>query len=324
MSDESLSNEEVASLLNSDGTSHQKGSLDTQRITPGQPDRQRSVAHDQLLTSLRSLHDRVAERFSSVLQTRTRTNVNIRVSGVESIPFKEFCFALDNPTCLSIVRAKPLDDDMLIDISPNILFPIIDRLLGGGVEAGPIPQRPLTEIEQRLASRIMSWLLDELAQSWRRIATFEFSIDRFEINPLRLQILRPNEPVVVIRLEISLLSAFGMISIGIPERCLNPIQDTLIQRSGEVDWPTNELTRVDHGTNRQSDENVSEVVATLAESTISMADLVGLRVGDIITTEKGANEPIQVSVDGTAQYEASLGTTEGRKAIRINSGIADE
>jgi flagellar motor switch protein FliM len=260
-------------------------------------------------------------RFSGLLQTRTRTNVSMRVSGLESMAFKEFPFALANPTCLCIVRAQPLDDQLLIEIPPHILFPIIDRLLGGRVESGPIPQRPLTEIEQRLASRIMSWFLDELAQCWQSVAAMEFSVDRFEHNPLRLRLLPPSEPLVVVRLEIDLPSASGTINLGIPQRCLNAMGDTLVQRSGETNWPTTELAHVDRGTDHASHESVSQVVATLAESTISMADLVGLRVGDIILTDKSAHEPIQIAVDGTPRYEAAIGTVEGRKAIRIKSAI---
>ena len=314
MSNESLTNEEVASLLNPHGNAQPPEIVEAQHAQREQPDAQRSAADLQLHESLRTMHASFAERFASILEARTRTSVNMRISDMKSISFNEFSVSLDNPTCLSVVKAKPFDDQFLIDISPSILFPIIDRLLGGRVESSAVPQRPLTEIEQRLASRIVTWLLDELAQSWQSVAELEFSLDRLEHNPRKLQILARDESIVVVRLEVNMLSAFGIFSIAIPQRCLNSVADKLIHKSDESFLATN----------RQSDENIAEVVATLTESTISAADLAGLRVGDIITTEKNAGEPIQVSVDGTPEYEAAIGTTEGRKAVRIKNRIAHE
>ncbi len=45
--------------------------------------------------------------------------------------------------------AEPLEGNLILDINPSILYPIIDRLLGGGRDPTPITRRPLTEIELR-------------------------------------------------------------------------------------------------------------------------------------------------------------------------------
>lgn len=55
----------------------------------------------------------------------------------------------------------------------------------------------------------------------------------------------------------------------------------------------------------------------LAETTISTADLIGLRVGDIIASEKDIHEPLVVSIEGRPKFSASPGQFKGRKAIEI-------
>src|SRR5690606_20077768 len=60
-----------------------------------------------------------------------------------------------------------------------------------------------------------------------------------------------------------------------------------------------------------------EVVVELAETTISTADLINLRVGDIIATEKDIAEPLVVSVEGKTKFFAKPGQYKGRKAIEI-------
>ena len=65
-----------------------------------------------------------------------------------------------------------------------------------------------------------------------------------------------------------------------------------------------------------------EVVVELAETKITTGDLIGLRVGDIITTEKDVNTPIVISVEGLPKFHARAGAFKGRKAIRIDEAMA--
>ena len=74
----------------------------------------------------------------------------MKLTSVDQLTYSEFVFSLENPTCFNLLKAEPLEGNLILDINPSILYPIIDRLLGGGKEAGPLARRPLTEIELRL------------------------------------------------------------------------------------------------------------------------------------------------------------------------------
>ena len=50
-----------------------------------------------------------------------------------------------------------------------------------------------------------------------------------------------------------------------------------------------------------------EVVVDLAETHITTSELIGLQVGDIITTEKDMHQPLVVSVEGPAQISRRSG-----------------
>ncbi len=60
-----------------------------------------------------------------------------------------------------------------------------------------------------------------------------------------------------------------------------------------------------------------EVVVDLAETNISTSDLIGLRVGDIIATEKDVERPLVVSIEGRPKFHAQAGAFKGRKAIQV-------
>ena len=55
----------------------------------------------------------------------------------------------------------------------------------------------------------------------------------------------------------------------------------------------------------------------LANTTITMEELLDLRVGDVITTDKDSRTPLQVNVNGTPTFQAFAGAFKGRKAIQI-------
>lgn len=64
-------------------------------------------------------------------------------------------------------------------------------------------------------------------------------------------------------------------------------------------------------------EAAVEVVVELASTRISTADMLDLRVGDIIASEKDVNEPLVVYVEGKPKFLASPGQLKGRKAIQM-------
>jgi flagellar motor switch protein FliM len=64
-------------------------------------------------------------------------------------------------------------------------------------------------------------------------------------------------------------------------------------------------------------DSTLQLEATLAETTITLAELGRLEVGDLITTDREAGEPVTVSIEGRPKYEAVLGQHRGQRALRI-------
>jgi flagellar motor switch protein FliM len=67
---------------------------------------------------------------------------------------------------------------LCLEISPLIIYPIIDRLLGGSNADLFIPQRPLTQIEQRLVQRITDRATHHLSEAWSNLTPVTFSACR--------------------------------------------------------------------------------------------------------------------------------------------------
>jgi len=55
----------------------------------------------------------------------------------------------------------------------------------------------------------------------------------------------------------------------------------------------------------------------LAETTITLSDLIQMAPGDVIQTEKLASTPVVLCVEGQKKYLANIGQYRGSRALRI-------
>jgi len=293
-----------------------------EKVTPYDFKRPERVGKEQM-RALQTLHEGFGRNFAAGLSAMLRSMVEVKLTSVDQLTYSEFVFSLENPTCFNLLRAEPLEGNLILDINPSILYPIIDRLLGGGREGGPLARRPLTEIERRLVGRITGLFLDEMKHAWENVLPLDLEVIRVESNPQLVQIVPPNEVVVLISFELSLGDIRGMANLCIPYNAIERISANLSAKS----W-------VSYGRRQPTPEGVEqightlrgsavEVKVRLAATRITTADLIGLRVGDIITTEKDVRRPLLVTVQDVPKFRASPGAFKGHKAVRIEEVITE-
>lgn len=293
-----------------------------EKVTPYDFKRPERVGKEQM-RALQTLHEGFSRNFGAALSAFLRAIVEVKLTSVDQLTYSEFVFSLENPTCFNLIKALPLDGNLILDINPAILYPIIDRLLGGGRQHVPVARRPLTEIELRLVGRITNLFLSEMQKAWENVIPLEMSVEKVESNPQLVQIVPPNEVVVLISFEMVLGEQRGMMNLCIPFNSIERIGNKLSSNSwvsyGKRQSSPESIKRV--GQNLQG--SVVELRVKLAETRISTGDMIGLRVGDIITTDKDVNTPIVVSIEGLEKFSARAGAFKGRKAIQIEAPLAE-
>ena len=291
-----------------------------EKITPYDFKRPERVGKEQV-RALQTLHEGFSRNFGAALSGLLRSIVEVKLTSVDQLTYSEFVFSLENPTCFNLLKAEPLEGNLILDINPSILYPIIDRLLGGGRDPGPLARRPLTEIELRLVSRITGIFLEQLRQAWENVIELKLSVERVESNPQLVQIVPPNEVIVLISFELTLGDVRGMMNFCIPFNSIERIGNKLSSNT----WISYGRKSSTPESRQQVSRNLKgamvQLVAQLAETKISTGDLLGLRVGDIITTDKDLRDPLVVSVEGVAKFRAQPGAFKGRKAIQIERSL---
>ncbi|HVA45278.1 MAG TPA: flagellar motor switch protein FliM [Pirellulales bacterium] len=288
------------------------------KVTPYDFKRPERVGKDQM-RALQTLHEGFGRNFGAALSALLRSIVEVKLTSVDQLTYSEFVFSLENPTCFNLLKADPLEGNLILDINPSILYPIIDRLLGGGRESGPLARRPLTEIELRLVRRITDLFLEELRRAWENVLNLDLAVVRVESNPQLVQIVPPNEVVVLISFELTVGDVRGMMNLCIPFNSLERISNKLSSNSwvayGRREATPESIQQI----SRNLQGSLIELSVQLAHTRLSTTDLIGLRVGDIITTEKDVRAPLLVEVEGVAKFHARPGAYKARKAICIEA-----
>ncbi|MHC4402203.1 MAG: flagellar motor switch protein FliM [Planctomycetota bacterium] len=293
-----------------------------EKTTPYDFKRPERVGKEQI-RALQTLHEGFGRNFAAGLSAMLRSMVEVKLAGVDQLTFSEFIFSLENPTCFNLLTADPLEGSLILEINPSILYPIIDRLLGGGRKSGPLQRRPLTEIELRLVARINDIFLRELREAWKNVLDLKLNVERVESNPQLVQIVPPNEVVVLISFDVALGEIRGMVNLCIPYNAIERISGKLSADSW-VAYGHHETTPETVEQIRESLRGaVVELKVRLAQTRITAGELIGLRVGDVITTRKDIHSPMLVTVQGVPKYRASPGAYKGYKAIRIEEVVAN-
>lgn len=274
------------------------------------------VSKDQM-RALESLHEGFARNFGASLSGFLRTIVEVRVATAEQLTYSEFIHSLPNPTNFNLVSAEPLEGQMCLELSPLIIYPIIDRLLGGSSNETFIPQRPLTMIELRLVRRITDRVLSNLTEVWSALVEANFKLEEVENNPHLVQIVAPNEVVVVMGFEIKMGNRSGTMSFCIPFTVIEPVMSKLAtqgwlayKRRASAEAKNDEIAT-------ELGQTEVEMTAMLAETDINVQELLSLQVGDVIQTSKPANSPLHLKVAGRPGYACTLGKYKDHRAIKI-------
>jgi flagellar motor switch protein FliM len=274
------------------------------------------VSKEQM-RALEGIHEGFARNLGAFLSGFLRTIVEIRVASAEQLTYSEFIHSLPNPTNFNLISAEPLEGQMCLEISPLIVYPIIDRLLGGTNTELFIPQRPPTLIEQRLVSKINTRALEALTESWSELVEVEFKLVEVESNPHLVQIVAPNEVVVVLGFEIKMSGRAGTMSLCIPFNVIEPVMGKLLSQGWLAYQRRTPAEDKAGAIARGIGATYIDLIAYLAETTITVEELLTLQPGDIIQTAKPVTDDLILQIAGRNKFAGKLGKHRDSLAIKI-------
>lgn len=323
---EVLSQSEIDALLQALNS----GELDVQEIKEVEKSKKikkydfrnpQKIAKDQLRT-LEIIHDNFGRLFQTFLSGYLRAPVNISILSVDQFAYSEFNNAISNPAFLSIINVPPLKGQILIDISTNIAYTIIDRLLGG--KGGKDQElRTFTEIEMSLLESMMRKTMPLINEAWSNVIVLNSLLDRIEVNPQFAQIIPSNETIALITMNIEIGQTEGMLNICIPYLLIEPILDRLNTRywfsTTKNELSKDELLEIK---NRILNTKVP-IRAELGSTFVRVRDILNLQKGDVIKLDIKENDKAKIRIGTNVKFLGNVGVINDRMAVKIINVVKD-
>ncbi|WP_209122376.1 flagellar motor switch protein FliM [Alkalihalobacillus sp. BA299] len=268
------------------------------------------------IRSLSRIHENFARLLTTFFSAQLRTFVQISVASVDQLPYEEFIRSIPKMTILNVFEPYPLDGRFLMEVNPNIAYSMLDRLLGGkGVAVNKIDN--LTEIETRIMSQLFQRTLESFTDAWSSVVELDPVMEDIEVNPQFLQMVSPNETVVVISLSTTIGETSGMINLCLPHVTLEEILPKLSVHY----WMQTKKKQRQPGEVEALEATVRKapllIQAELGRSEITIQEFLQLSTGDVIELDQNINESLLVTVGGEHRYKAQPGKSKNQLAIQI-------
>lgn len=325
-SEDILSQSEIDALLSALST----GELSAEEIK--EEEKQKVKIYDfkralrfskEQIRSLTRIHENLARLLTTHLSAKLRTYVQVSVTSADQLPYEEFVRSIPKMTVLYLYELAPLDGNLLIEINPNIAYAMLDRVLGGsGTSVNKIDQ--LTDIEEQLMTNLFKSAFEYLREAWETVIQVEPEMQSFEVNPQFLQVVSPNETVVVISLNTVIGETSGMINICLPHIVLEPIIPKLsVSYWMQTEKKTHDPEKSD-AIQTQIEKSKLPIIVELGKSEITIEEFLQLSVGDCIELDKKINEPLVIRVKDVPKYIGQPGKVHKNLAIQILDYIDEE
>lgn len=272
------------------------------------------------IRSLTRIHENFARLLTTFFSAQLRTYVQITVASADQIPYEEFIRSIPKMTILNVFEVPPLDGRILMEVNPNIAYAMMDRVLGGrGASINKVEN--LTEIETKIMSNLFERGFENLQEAWSNIADIDPVLTEFEVNPQFLQMVSPNETVVVISLNTQIGETTGMINICIPHVVLEPIIPKLSVHYWMQTSKKERLPQEIEMLEKRVKKAVVPVIAEIGSTEISIQDFLMLDVGDVIDLNKRIESSFVVKIGDVPKFLAQPGKIGRKLAVQIIENV---
>lgn len=275
------------------------------------------------LRTLEIIFEHYGRLLSTNLPVYLRKNIQVVVASSETVTFSEFTNALANPVVLGIVNFQPLGGSTIVEISGNLAFAILDRMLGG--QGDPLARnRDFSEIEMSIIEKIMIVCVQLLREPWKNVVEISPILERIETNPQFAQVISPTDMIAIVTLNVKIGEVEGFMNVCLPYFTLESIMDRLNTKY----WFSNMQEVADESFDDQIETMIRKVTvpikAILGRSTVSVSEFVSIQTGDVIRLNSRTDSELEIYVGNIKKFAALPGSQNDHFALRITEVLREE
>lgn len=166
-------------------------------------------------------------------------------------------------------------------------------------------------------------LLGNIREPWENIIEMNPRIEQIETNPQFVQIVGPNEMVVLITFEIKIGNTEGMMNICFPA----PMIDPIINKLSAQYWFASVKKEKTEESLQVIRERLNKVkipiIVKLGETKIKVSEMLNLKNGDVIVLGQNINKPLDIVVGNNVKFRGLPGKEGNKMAVSIKDVLEE-
>jgi flagellar motor switch protein FliM len=274
------------------------------------------VAYERL-PMLEIIFDRMVRLLTASLRNFFSDNVEVTLNGISSVRYGDYISSIPLPAVLTVFKADPWDNYGLITLDSNLIYLVIDVLLGGRRGSAQVrgEGRPYTTIEINLVKRMFEIVLSDAEIAFGPVSPVKFTTDRIETNPRFASISRPANAAILIDLHLDLEGRGGRVEMLLPYATIEPIRDLLLQSymgekfGRDSTWEGHLATEIWQAR--------IDIDAVLHEQQMPLKSVLNLRVGDTIYFDQRSDPTVLLRCGDQQISEGRMGRVGDSIAIQV-------
>ncbi len=310
--EKSLKQDEIDALFEAAHAraSEASGTEQRARITPYNFASAGQISNDQM-RAISLLNDLFARNLTHNLAAWLRTRFQVNLVSAEQIPFQEFLLRIPEINYVASVRLEPLDALSVLQLDLALAPPIIDLLLGGEGQDGPL--RELTDIEESILASVVEVVCREMTAAWQPVG-LSFNFERRQMQTQVARTMSVNEKTLCLSFEIRMPHSSGLLNLAFPAVVANTILRRLTS-----DWGRRRRHAPETRERMEAAARRIRFGGTLQSqrSRLPASALEGLQPGSVVRLNLPAGAEAQWRVGGHSVWNAQPVRQGERRAARM-------
>jgi flagellar motor switch protein FliM len=272
------------------------------------------------LPGLEVIFNDFGRRLQSMFASELGKSVEVVYEGMEVVTYEGLIQSFPVPASLHAVRLEPMRGIGIVVIEARLAFAMIELLFGGsGQKIMKIDGRDFTPIESKFLGKFVERMLKGMEESWQAILQLQGRYLRTEINPYLLNAAGPGDPMIFTTFSITMSPIAGTILFSLPLAAIEEFRTLL--KAGVAIGDDHDNTGIFRRVLQPLVEIDVSVQAILDVVEMTVAEIMGLRAGDVIQLGSQGMDHVEVHVEGKPKFLAKAGQRNGSKIVAIKGRI---
>jgi flagellar motor switch protein FliM len=279
---------------------------------------------------LRLRQEEIMRQVAARISVHLHLEFSLKIVSLQTLTYQSLAESWKVPSHFNLFKMEPLRGVSILDISSELGFCLMDRLMGGpGHGCGP--GQEISDIEKVLLEQTVQVFMEEWCRHWAAIKELKPVVLGYENKGDYIQAASGETVMLVITMEGGLAGRTGQIQMSVPYAALEPLIKRICQGADTPAIPATPAVPVPLRApaapapvlkwNNCFNDVCVPVTAEWEGLELTARQILALKVGDVLPLAAQHLQRINVRVADTLKFYGRPGAQSGQWAVELTQVI---